>query len=202
MRTKNTGAENFIFSAPVFLCQNLKYKLRKKTIYCTIFYNRTGWFFMVKKWLSAAKTIILPLLVGLLSGLLIRNDTGLYDVLIRPPFSLPGNLFSVVWIILFLLMGVSLYLFKQTATDNVQKSEGKLLFFIQLFLNFLWPIFFFHFRLFFASFLLLLLLFAFIILTTANFYRANHISGILLLPYAIYTAYAGYLNFAIWLLNM
>ncbi len=157
---------------------------------------------MVKKWLSALKTISIPVLVGLLSGFLIRENTGLYDVLIRPPFSLPGNLFSVVWIALFILMGISLYLFQQTAMDSTLKAEGKLLFFIQLFLNFLWPILFFNFRLFFVSFLLLVLLFVFIALTISNFYRANRISGILLLPYALYTVYAGYLNLAIWLLNM
>ena len=157
---------------------------------------------MVKNWLSAVKTVAIPVLVGLLSGFLIRENTGLYEVLIRPPFSLPGNLFSVVWIFLFILMGISLHLFRQTALDSALKAEGKLLFFIQLFLNFLWPILFFNFRLFFVSFLLLILLFVFIALTISSFYRANRISGILLLPYALYTVYAGYLNLAIWLLNM
>lgn len=157
---------------------------------------------MAKKWVFAIKTIAIPVLVGLLSGLIIRQDTGLYDVLIRPPFSLPGNLFSVVWGVLFVLMGISLYLFQRATASVTLKSEGNLVFFIQLFLNFLWPILFFKFRAFFGAFLLLVLLFVFIVLTISKFYQASRISGILLLPYALYTIYAGYLNLAIWLLNM
>ena len=157
---------------------------------------------MFKKWIYLLKTVALPLLVGLLCGLIIRKDTELYDVLIRPPFALPGNLFSVVWTVLFLLMGVALYLFRKQTQNTSSGTEGTLLFFIQLFLNFLWPIVFFKFRMFFVAFLLLILLFVFIVLTISAFYRQNRVSGILLLPYAIYVAYAGYLNLAIWILNM
>ncbi len=157
---------------------------------------------MVKNIISAAKTILLPLLVGLLSGLLIQNNTDLYDVLIKPPFALPGNLFAVAWTVLYLLMGVSLYLFQRTNLPKQEKDEGLQLFFTQLALNFLWPIVFFNFRLFFVAFLVLVVLVIFISLTLIRFYRANTISGILLLPYLLYTIYAGYLNFAIWFLNM
>lgn len=156
---------------------------------------------MVKRFFSAAKTILFPLLLGLLTGFLIRNDTGLYKVLIRPPFSLPANLFAPVWSVLYLMMGVSLYLFRKSTTDIVLRSEGQLLFGIQLFLNLLWPIVFFKLRLFLGAFGLLVLLFVFILLTVAQFYRANRVSGVLLLPYLFYTVYAGYLNLAIYLLN-
>jgi len=157
---------------------------------------------MVKKWVSILKTVAIPVLTGLLSGFLIRGDVGLYDVLIKPPFSLPGNLFSVVWIVLFVMMGISLYLFRSSDKTQAEASEGILYFFIQLALNFLWPVLFFRFRLFFTAFLLLIFLFTFIILTVSAFYKANRISGLLLILYLLYTAYAGYLNLAIWILNM
>lgn len=156
---------------------------------------------MVKQFFSAAKTILFPLLLGLLTGFLIRNDTGIYRVLIRPPFSLPANLFAPVWSVLYLLMGISFYLFRRSTTDIALRSEGQLLFGIQLFLNLLWPIVFFKLRWFLGAFGLLVLLFVFILLTVAQFYRANRLSGLLLLPYLFYTVYAGYLNLAIYLLN-
>lgn len=156
---------------------------------------------MLKRFFSALKTIVFPLLLGLLTGLLIRNDTGLYKVLIRPPFALPANLFAPVWSVLYLTMGVSLYLFRKSTTDIMLRSEGQLLFGIQLFLNLLWPIVFFKLRWFLGAFGLLVLLFVFILLTVAHFYQANRISGVLLLPYLFYTVYAGYLNLAIYLLN-
>ncbi len=157
---------------------------------------------MLKKVISAAKKILLPILVGALSGLLTRNNTDLYDVLILPPFALPGNLFPVVWGVLFLLMGISLYLFLRSDAPEEYKNEGKVLFFTQLALNFLWPIVFFNFKLFFTAFILLIVLFVFIVRTVLKFYSKDRISGILLLPYLLYTIYAGYLNFAIWFLNM
>ncbi len=156
----------------------------------------------MKQILQALKTILLPLLVGLLAGLIIRNDTDIYSVLIRPPFALPGAYFPIVWTVLYLLMGVSLYLFKRSAKTEKERNDGTLLFYTQLFLNFLWPIVFFKFRLPLISFILLVVLFIFIVLTTASFYKTNKISGILLLPYLLYTLYAGYLNFAVWLLNL
>ncbi len=157
---------------------------------------------MFRKILSALKIILLPILVGALSGLLISGNTDVYDVLIKPPFALPGNLFGIVWGVLFLLMGISLYLYTKEDMSATEKREGKTLFFIQLLLNFLWPILFFNFEQRFLAFLLLIVLFVFIVLTTIEFYRKNRLSGILLLPYLLYTAYAGYLNFAIWYLNL
>ena len=157
---------------------------------------------MFQKIISALKVILLPVLVGALSGILISGNTDVYDVLIKPPFALPGNLFGIVWGVLFLLMGIALYLYLNSSVSEMEKREGKTLFFIQLLLNFFWPILFFNAGQSFLAFLLLIVLFVFIILTTLKFYQARKISGILLLPYLLYTAYAGYLNFAIWYLNM
>jgi len=157
---------------------------------------------MLKRILSAAKSIALPLLVGLLAALLVGDNFELYDVLIKPPFALPGNLFALFWTLLYLLMGVSLFLFKRSTESEKAKNDGILFFYTQLFLNFLWPIVFFNFELPFTAFILLIALFIFTAITTMIFYQSNRISGILLLPYLAYIIYAGYLNFAIWFLNL
>ena len=122
----------------------------------------------MKTTIQAIKSILLPVLTGLLAGLLISNNTDMYNVLIKPPFALPGKLF----------------------------------FYTQLFFNFLWPIVFFNFKLPFTAFILLVILFVFTAITVVKFYQSSKLSGILLLPYLLYILYAGYLNFAIWFLNL
>ncbi len=156
----------------------------------------------MKKWKLALRSILLPVLTGLLAGLLISDRTDIYEVFIKPPFSLPGNLFAVAWTTLYVLMGIALFLFRQAEPAEKDLNEGNLLFYAQLFLNFLWPIIFFRLQLPLAAFFELILLFIFIALTALKFYQTNKISGILLLPYLLYVLYAGYLNFAIWYLNM
>ena len=156
----------------------------------------------MKKWKLALRSILLPVLTGLLAGLIISDSTDVYEVFIKPPFSLPGNLFGVAWTTLYILMGIALFLFRQSEPAEKDLNEGNLLFYAQLFLNFLWPIIFFRLQLPLAAFFELILLFIFIALTALKFYQTNKISGILLLPYLLYVLYAGYLNFAIWYLNM
>lgn len=156
----------------------------------------------MKTIMSAVKSILLPVLTGLLSGLLISGNTGMYGVLIKPAFALPAGYFAVVWTVLYILMGVALFFFKTSGAPEKERNEGKLYFYIQLFLNFLWPVVFFNFKLPLTAFVLLVVLFLFTVITVIKFYQANRISGILLLPYLLFLIYAGYLNFGVWYLNL
>ena len=156
----------------------------------------------MNKFVKAIVTIAIPLVVGALSGFLIRNNVFIYDVLQKPPFSLPNNLFSIVWGILYLAMGISLYLFTKTEMSQDNKSYGISVFAFQLLLNFFWPILFFNFRMYLLAFLLIIVLFVFVAITIFVFYNANKASGIILLPYLLFLVYAGYLNFGVWFLNM
>ncbi len=156
----------------------------------------------MKTWKLAIRSILLPVLTGILASLLIADSTDVYQVFIKPPFALPGNLFGIAWATLYVLMGIALFLFRQGADSEETLKEGNLLFYIQLFLNFLWPIIFFRFGMPLAAFFELILLLIFIVLTTVKFYQTRKLAGILMLPYLFYVIYAGYLNFAIWYLNM
>ena len=152
----------------------------------------------MKNFLKSAFIVAIPLIVGALSGFLIRNNVYIYDILIKPPLALPNYLFSVVWGILYLTMGISLLLYLKSNYS----SDGITLFAFQLLLNFFWSIVFFNFRAFLAAFILLVVLFVFVALTVSTFYKANKLSGILLIPYLLFLIYAGYLNFSVWFLNM
>ncbi len=152
----------------------------------------------MKNFFKSAFIVAIPLIVGALSGFLIRNNVYIYDVLTKPPFALPNNLFSVVWGILYLTMGIGLLLYLKSNYTQ----DGVMLFAFQLLLNFFWPIVFFNFRAFLAAFILLLVLFIFVAITVSTFYKTRKSSGIILIPYLLFLIYAGYLNFGVWFLNM
>jgi len=156
----------------------------------------------MKKILKAIFIIAIPLIVGAVSGFLTRNNVYIYDVLIKPPFALPNYLFSVVWSILYLTMGIALYLFINANTNKSTINDGVTLFAFQLLLNFFWSIIFFNLRMYFLAFLLLVALFIFVAITVTTFFNTRKSSGILLIPYLLFLVYAGYLNFSIWYLNM
>lgn len=152
----------------------------------------------MKNFFKSAFIVAIPLIVGALSGFLIRNNVYIYDVLTKPPFALPNNLFSIVWGILYLTMGIGLLLYLKSNYTQ----DGVTLFAFQLLLNFFWPIVFFNFRAFLAAFILLLVLFIFVAITVSTFYKTRKSSGIILIPYLLFLIYAGYLNFGVWFLNM
>ncbi len=148
-------------------------------------------------------SIIIPLAVGGLSAVLTMGNMDIYNEVKTPPLSPPSILFPIVWTVLYLLMGISaVIVYKKQSNDPKEAASGIKAYAISLFFNFLWSILFFNFKWFgFAFFWLLALLF-FIIKTIVSYYKVSKIAAYLQIPYAIWVAFAGYLNFGIWMLNM
>ena len=152
-------------------------------------------------WKKLIICIAIPLAVGGLSALLSRSGMKTFSELNQPMLSPPMWLFPVVWTILFTLMGISSYIVAEADVDIAKKKAAFWIYGIQLLLNFLWTIIFFNFRLFTFAFIWLLLLLVFIIANTVSFYRIKKAAGYLLIPYIVWTAFAGYLNFMISVMN-
>ena len=148
---------------------------------------------MLKKYKPYIIQILIPLLVGLLAGFFTRDNMNIYGEVIKPPLAPPSILFPIVWTILYTLMGISASL--------VYKDSGSvpLIYWLQLFVNFLWPIIFFNMEAFLFAFIWIVLLLVLIVLMIIEFYRINKLSGLLQIPYLIWTAFATYLTFFIWL---
>lgn len=148
-------------------------------------------------------SIAIALAVGGLSALLTMGNMDIYDELNTPPLSPPSILFPIVWTVLYILMGISAAIIYTQRENNFHEAQtGLRAYAISLFFNFLWSIVFFNFKWFgFAFFWLLGLLF-FIIKTIVCYYKVNKSAAYLQIPYAIWVAFAGYLNFGIWMLNM
>lgn len=146
-------------------------------------------------------SLFIPLAVGGLSALISGGGMGFYETVEKPPLSPPGIVFPIVWTILYILMGISLYLVI-TKKDRYQSKTSAYAFFVlQLFLNFIWSPVFFSAKEYLAAFIILILLWLSIIGMILTFFRISKLAGLLQIPYLIWVTFAGYLNFAIYLLN-
>lgn len=154
----------------------------------------------LNKWLLI-KCIAIPIAVGALSGILSGGGMRIFAELNKPPLSPPGWLFPVVWTVLYLLMGISSYLICTSGAEKKEITEAITLYFYQLVVNFLWPIFFFDFGWYLFSFFWLLLLWVMIVLLIKSFGQISKLAAYLLVPYLLWVSFAGYLNLGIWWLN-
>lgn len=114
-----------------------------------------------------------------------------YSTLEKPFFSPPNWLFGPVWTILYLLMGVSLYIVwmkKKKLTDKVFNW-----FWIQLFLNSLWSWVFFGWENPGLALVVIVALWRSIVKMRKNFKYQ--------LPYLAWVSFATLLNAAVWWLN-
>ena len=147
-------------------------------------------------------SISIPLAIGIISALLTRENMNIYEEVVTHPLSPPSFLFPVVWSVLYVLMGISAGLIY---TDNItlkrQKDRAIYTYAASLFVNFFWSIIFFNMRAFLFAFIWLLLLLFLIISTITQYKKINQTAAYLQIPYAVWVAFAGYLNFGIWFLN-
>ena len=145
--------------------------------------------------------IVLPLAVGSLAGFITKDSMETFNMLNKPSLSPPGIVFPIVWSILYILMGIASYLVITTGSGNNKVKEALVYYGLQLLFNFLWSIWFFSFGWYLFAFIWLLLLWVLIFNTMASFYDINKTSAYLLIPYLLWVTFAGYLNFAVYLMN-
>lgn len=147
------------------------------------------------------KNLAIPLLIGFIAGFLTRQGTENFALNVKqPPFAPPAVLFPIVWTILYALMGFSAYII-ESSQQTSQRNRALVLYYVQLFLNFLWSFIFFNFNNYLAAFIWIVALLILIIATTIEFYKIKPIAGYLMVPYILWVSFAAVLNFSIYLLN-
>ena len=150
-----------------------------------------------------AFSVLVCELVALLGSLVtMPSIEGWYATIQKPFFNPPSWIFAPVWTVLFLLMGISLYLIVRERLLSRESRVAVLFFGVQLGLNLLWPVLFFGLHSPFFAFIEILALWLFIFITAYNFWKISRLSAYLLVPYLVWVAFAAVLNFSIWILNL
>lgn len=144
-----------------------------------------------------AKSILIPVMVGLFVGLIISKSID-YNSLNKPPLAPPAILFPIVWTILYVLMGISYGILE---SEELIDSRVNLIYYSQLFVNALWPIFFFVLKLRLFSFIWIIFLVVLVSIMIYTFIKKNKWAGLLQIPYLAWTIFATYLNWFAYVLN-
>ena len=154
-----------------------------------------------KPWKVYVFWIVVCEAVGVLAGILTRAGSEIYNMTaVKPPLAPPGWVFPVVWMVLYALMGISAARVT-LSPESASSSRGLNLMVTQLIVNFFWPLLFFKLQAFLFAFVWLLLLLFLVIAMILAFMKVSKTAAWLQLPYALWVAFAGYLNFGIWFLN-
>lgn len=152
--------------------------------------------------LTYSVAIAIPLAVGIASAALTRENMNIYEKLNTPPLSPPSILFPIVWTILYILMGISSAMVYIDKEKNLEAAKRGFIYYgISLVLNFSWSIVFFNLQAALVALVILVVMLYFIIRTILEYYKVKPSAAYLQIPYAIWVAFAGYLNVGIWLLN-
>lgn len=121
-----------------------------------------------------------------------------YATLAKPSFNPPSWLFGPVWTVLYILMGIALYL----AWTKRKEANGEIaVFTAQLALNMLWSALFFGLRNPSWALIEIIILWVMILVTMMKFYAIEKKAGYLLVPYLLWVSFATVLNVAIVILN-
>lgn len=140
--------------------------------------------------------IFLPIILGGIVGFLIKDAID-YQNLVQPPLAPPKIVFPIFWSILYILMGISYYLYRKE-NDNTLEI---FVYYAQLILNLSWTIIFFILKLRLLSIFIILFIIILVLYLIIKFWHQKRISAYLLIPYIIWLIFALYLNVGIFILN-
>lgn len=147
-------------------------------------------------------SLFFPQLAGWLGAIFTTSAIPVwYAALEKPSFSPPNWLFGPVWFLLYVLMGLSVYLIWQKADRNKKARSAMSLFWIHLFFNFSWSYVFFGLKWIGLALVNILIIWAFIVILMKKFSPIDKRAAYLLAPYFLWVSFATVLNAAVWWLN-
>jgi tryptophan-rich sensory protein len=148
-------------------------------------------------------SLALPFLAGMIGSLFtMPSILTWYAGLHKPFFNPPNWIFGPVWTILYVMMGIAVFLIwekRRAQTKTVDLALG--LFALQLLLNTSWSIVFFGWHQIGLGLVNIVLLWLAILLCIIRFYPISRLAAWLLGPYIVWVSFAAVLNFAIMVLN-
>lgn len=159
----------------------------------------------VRKFWTATGIILLPLVVGLIASALTGNTMMEFGKLNQPPLAPPAWLFPVAWTILYILMGVASYLIyrlkpKTESEQKLQRAEI-VVYFAQLFFNFMWTLLFFRLEMRWLALGWLIVMWLMVFTLIYMCAKNRKAAAWCLVPYILWCTFAAYLNVMIAILN-
>ena len=157
----------------------------------------------ILKFVFAVFLAFVPGFLGVMVAPLAEGDNFWYSTLVASELTPAAWVFSAVWTILYLLIGIALYLVMRNH-NNVGRNKlinAYMWFGLNLIFNVLWSFTFFGMH---ALEYALAVLFALIIIAifmVRSFMKVNNTAGWLIVPYVIWLMFAFYLNAMIVYLN-
>ncbi|MBL0106878.1 MAG: tryptophan-rich sensory protein [Ignavibacteria bacterium] len=124
-----------------------------------------------------------------------------YAALNKPSFNPPNNVFGPVWTILYVMMGISMFLIWKEGLKNKDVKNAFIFFIIQLILNFLWSVVFFGAHSVLGGLIIIVLLWLAVLYCIISFRKISRVASILLIPYLLWITFATLLNYYILILN-
>jgi len=147
-------------------------------------------------------SLVLPQVAGIIGSIFTTTAISTwYAPLLKASFSPPNWIFGPVWFLLYVLMGISIYLIWQEIEKNERAKSAIIFFGIHLIFNTTWSIVFFGLHKPGLALVNILIIWLFIILLMVKFWYIKKWSTYLLVPYLLWVSFAGVLNYFIWFLN-
>jgi translocator protein len=147
-------------------------------------------------------SILIPVLVGAISGFFTTSGVqGWFALANKPWFNPPNWIFAPVWTLLYILMGIALFLVWKSQPLSSTKQTAIILFAVQLTLNFFWSIIFFKMQQPGWAFVEIIAMWIAILLTILYFGKISNTAAWLLVPYICWVSFASVLNYSIYKLN-
>jgi benzodiazapine receptor len=147
-------------------------------------------------------SIIICQMAGVIGSIFTASSVASwYPTLVKPPFTPPGFYIGLIWIVLFGLMGISLFLIWRDSSGGLATRKAFYFFTAQLIDNVLWSAAFFGMRSPISGLVVVALLWILILITIIRFLPLNRNAALLLVPYIIWVSFAAYLNYSIWRMN-
>ena len=121
-----------------------------------------------------------------------------YSQLVKSNFNPPDWVFAPVWTTLYLMMTLAIWFYWHSKNKEINTIY---IYFIHIVFNTTWSIVFFGLHQILLALIVLMILISLIIILILKFKRVNYVSSYLMIPYLLWTCYALFLNFNLFLLN-
>ncbi len=141
-------------------------------------------------------------MAGVAGAIFVTPSLPWYNTLEKPWFAPPGSVISVIWIVLFTLMGISLHIVWLKGLRTKGVPPALTVFAVQLVLNAAWNYFFFGLQSPLLGMIEISVLWVTIAVTIWAFLHISKLAGALLIPYIVWVTIAAAANYYLLVLNL